>query len=259
MADPHALLRSGDLDGARAALVEVVRNQPGYAEARMFLFQLFAVLGEWEKAELQVATLAKLSPEAQMLAVAYGQAIAAERDRAAALAGNGEVHVHAANDGWPLQLAESIGCLARGETARGAELRNEAFDLAVDTPGAIDGRTFRWIANADPRFGPTFEAIISGRWGIVPFEAIEKISSSGVRDLRDLVWFPVEIAFRAGRSVAAFLPGRYPFTELGGSPSEKLARVTGWNEAGEGLGQQTFALSGGDEIGLLAIRSLTFE
>lgn len=258
MADPHALLRFGDLDGARAALVEIVRNQPAYADGRMFLFQLFAVLGERDKAELQLATLAKLSPEAQMLAVAYGQAIAAERERAAILGGNGTVHVHGASEGWPHQLAEAIGCMARGDTAQAISLRDAAFDQAGDTPGTIDGLTFDWIANADARFGPTLEAIIGGRWGILPFEVVEKITSPGVRDLRDLVWFPVEIAFRTGQSVAGFLPGRYPFTETRGSTAEKLGRATKWSDSGDGLGQQMIALSGGEEIGLLSIRTLVF-
>jgi type VI secretion system protein ImpE len=68
MSTADELLRAGDVDGARAALIEVVRAKPSDHTARMFLFQLLCVLGEWDKAKSQLAILAQLSPEAQMLA-----------------------------------------------------------------------------------------------------------------------------------------------------------------------------------------------
>lgn len=266
MADPNELLRQGDLDGARSALVEIVRAKPQDVQARMFLFQLLALLGEWDKARLQLTTLATLSPEAQMLSAAYGQAIEAERQRALAFSGDGDVPVHGVHDDdaetWPLQLAQALTCFARGETARGEELREAAFDAAQDTPGTANGQAFGWIANADSRFGPTFEAIIGGKWGLVPFSVVERIESAGVRDLRDLMWYPVQIAFRSGQSAAAMLPGRYPGTETHGAGPEKLGRSTTWSAGAagdQGLGQQLLTLSGGEDIGLLEIRSLVFE
>lgn len=266
MADPNELLRQGDLDGARSALVEIVRAKPQDVQARMFLFQLLALLGEWDKARLQLTTLATLSPEAQMLPAAYGQAIEAERQRALAFSGDAEIAVHGVSenegDAWPLQLAQAMTCFARGDAARGEELRDAAFDAAQDTPGTVNGRAFDWIANADSRFGPTFEAIIGGKWGIVPFSAVERIESAGVRDLRDLLWYPAQIAFRSGQSAAAMLPGRYPETEAMGSGAEKLARATNWNAGAagdQGIGQQLLALSDGEDIGLLEIRTLVFE
>lgn len=197
-----------------------------------------------------------------MLSVAYGQAIEAERQRALAFSGDGDVPVHGTDEGWPLQLAEAITCFARGETTRAEELREAAFDGAQDTPGTLNGVAFDWIANADSRFGPSFEAIIGGKWGIVPFEVVERIESAGVRDLRDLLWYPAQIAFRSGQSAAAMLPGRYPGTEAAGTGPEKLARATNWaaGAAGDqGTGQQLLTLSGGEDIGLLEIRTLVFE
>lgn len=259
--DPHELLRLGDLGGARLALVEIVKTRPNDAQARMFLFQLLALLGEWDKARLQLNTLAQLSPEAQMLSVAYGQAIEAEKVRAAAWSGTAPIHVHAACAGWPMQLAEAIAAIARGSLAEGEELRDAAFAEAGDTAGEVDGIAFDWIANADARLGPTFEAIIGGAWGIVPFEQVVSITSAGVRDLRDIVWYPVEIAFRSGHSIAAMLPGRYALTEQAGTDLEKLARATDWVEGdngAEGRGQQLLMLSGGEELGLLDLRKMTF-
>ena len=90
MADADERFQAGDLDGARAALIETIKRAPSDQGARMFLFQLQCVLGEWDKAQSQLRALAQLSPEAQMLAVTSNMAINAERAREAAFAGQGQ-------------------------------------------------------------------------------------------------------------------------------------------------------------------------
>ncbi len=260
MADADELFRQGDLDGARAALVEVVRSAPADQKARIFLFQLLAIAGEWDKARKQLTTLAQLSPEAQMLAVAYGQAIDAEAERARVFSGEARAQLHVDTE-WARSLPEAIEHLVHGRIAEGEAARDAAFDAAPDTPGTLDGVEFEWIADADSRFGPTFEAIIAGRYGLVPFDTVEGIKSDGPSDLRDILWYPVQIAFRSGQSIAAMLPTRYPGTEIDGDAQERLARATGWRDTewGQaGSGQHIWALSGGEDRDLLSVRSLKF-
>lgn len=254
------LLRDGDLAGARAALVEAVRKQPGDEQARMFLFQLFAVAGEWDKARSQLAALASLSAEAQMLAVAYGQAIDAERERAAVLAGTQRARQHSSS-AWYEGVVDALELLGKGDVDGAEAARDAAFDAAPDTPGTVDDVAFDWIADADGRFGPGFEAIIGGRYGLQPFDQVEKIVSKGPKDLRDTVWYPVQIFFRSAQSVAAMLPARYPGSETSTDAGERLGKVTSWREtpAGEiGSGQRLWSLSTGDDVGLLSVRALTF-
>jgi type VI secretion system protein ImpE len=258
--DADQLLRSGDLDGARAALVETVRTEPANEQARMFLFQLFAVAGEWDKAKRQLSTLAQLSGEAQMLSVAYGQAIDAERERADVFAGRVRARQHVASP-WAEGVVSALEHLAHHRTAEADAARDEAFDAAPDTPGEVDGVSFDWIADADSRFGPCFEAIIGGRYGLQPFDQVSQITSDGARDLRDLVWYPVQIAFRSGQSVAAMLPARYPGSEASADGRERLARATSWTAQpwGEaGMGQHVWTLSNEEERGLLSLRALRF-
>lgn len=259
-ADADALLRSGDLEGARAALVEVVRTRPADEQARMFLFQLLAVSGEWDKAKRQLNALAQLSGEAQMLSVAYGQAIDAEAERAAVFAGTARARQHVASP-WAEGVIDAIGHFARGEIAAGEDARDAAFDAAPETPGTIDGEAIDWIADADSRFGPTFEAIIGGRYGLQPFDQVARIESEGARDLRDIVWYPVQIHFRTGQSVAAMLPARYPGSEGSADPNERLARATTWRDTDwgqQGSGQRLWSLSTEADKELLSVRSLTF-
>ena len=182
--EAHQLLSAGDIDGARAALVEVVRQKPADQPARMFLFQLLALVGEREKAAKQLGMLAQLSPEAQMLAVAYSRALAAEDQREMVFSGKADMPLAVHSD-WAVKLAEAIGHFAAGRTAQGEACREDAFDAAPDCAGTIDGKPFDWIADADSRFGPSFEAIINGQYGLVPFDQVESIVSEGPRDLRD--------------------------------------------------------------------------
>lgn len=255
------LFRAGDLDGARQALVEIVRAKPADQTARIFLFQLLCILGEWERAKTHLNTLAQLSSEAQMLAVAYNQAITAEQFRAEVFAGRATPPNLSRQSPWANDLALAIGHFAAGRTAEAEEARERAFEAAPDTPGELDGVAFDWIADADHRFGPCFEAIVAGSYGIVPFDAVEKLTSDGPKDLRDLVWYPAQISFRSGQSIAALLPVRYPGSEAQPDPQLRQARTTTWTDgpAGEqGLGQRVFTVSQGDDRGILELRSLRF-
>lgn len=262
MAQADELLRMGDLGGARAALVDLVRSQPANEQARMFLFQLFAVTGEWDKARNQLQGLAQLSAEAQMLAVAYGQAIEAEKQRAAVFSGAAELALLAGEGGWAQGVARGITLLARGEVEAGVAARDEAFESAPDMPGSVNGAAFAWLADADSRFGPTFEAIVGGKYGLIPFDQVSKITSEGPQDLRDTVWYPVQITFRAGHSAAGFLPARYPGSEDSSEDAVRLGRMTNWLDCDwgqQGCGQKLLMFSEGDELGLLEIQNLTFD
>lgn len=257
--------RDGDIEGTRAALVARVKAAPGDIPTRMFLFQLLALCGDWDKARIQLDTLARLSPSAQMLAVAYGQAIDAERQRAAAMAGEAEVPVLARGGDWIDDLAAALMLDARGDATAALSRRDAALDAAPDTAGTLHGVdgtepiAFDWIADADPRFGPALEAIIGGRWGLLPFDAIELLTSAGPADLRDMIWFPVEVRLRAGGSVAAMLPARYPGSHAATDAAHRMGVRTDWNDAGHGIGQRVLMTSGDAEVGLLALRRVQFD
>lgn len=268
MNDADARWRDEDIDGARAALVARLKAAPADIPTRMFLFQLMALAGDWDKARTQLDTLARLSPAAQMLAVAYGQAIDAERQRAAALAGEGEgegeVPVLARGGDWIDDLAAALTLGARGERAAAIARRDAALDAAPDTAGTLRAAgldqpvAFDWIADADPRFGPALEAIVGGRWGLLPFDAIETLTSDGPVDLRDTIWFPAEVRLRAGGSIAAMLPARYPGSHAAPDVAQRIGKRTDWDAAGNGIGQRVLMMSGGEEVGLMAVRRLHF-
>lgn len=247
-------MRAGDVAGALVTLRERLRDAPGDQRARIFLFQALCIDGAWDKARTHLKILAQLSPAAQMLAVAYNQAIDGEIARAAACRGLEAAPLLHASPGWAIELANAFAADPRG--AR--DMRTRAFDSAHDTPGAIDGEPFDYLFDGDARFGPTFEAIVAGRWGLLPFCAVEEIRTEGPVDLRDMVWLPAEIRLRAGGSVAALLPARYPGTEAAPDSALRLGRRTDWSDDRQGLGQRIWTTSGGADIGILSFRTIRF-
>ena len=179
-----------------------------------------------------------------------------------AQAGDAEMPVLVGSGSWVEDLARSVTLLAKGDVGAAAAVREQAFDQAPDTPGRFGDCRFDWIGDADMRFGPCFEAVVAGRYGVVPFEAVSAITSQGPADLRDTVWYPVEIALRSGQSLAAFLPARYPGSEESPAAPIRLARETDWQDRDwgqAGLGQRLWSLSDGSDRGLLDLREIVFD
>jgi type VI secretion system protein ImpE len=228
----------------------------------MFLFQLLCLLGDWDRAQTHLRVLASLSPEAQMLAANYNMCIAAERERASAFAGAAPPTLLISTTDWSRDLAAALAAISQGRIEEGVERRDAAFDAAPETAGELDGVAFDWLADGDSRFGPAMEAMVAGKWGIIPFEEIASITSPGPEDLRDLVWLPVELTFKAGRSTNAMLPVRYPTSESSPDAAIRMARRTDWSDEPwgvAGLGQHEWTLSGGEDVGILSLKRLTFR
>ena len=65
------LLKSGDLDGALAALQDQIRKDPSNSKLRIFLFQLLSVLGDWKRAITQLKLSGEMNSEAVTMAQMY--------------------------------------------------------------------------------------------------------------------------------------------------------------------------------------------
>ncbi len=262
MVKADELLASGDVAAARQQLIEEVRANPGDVGVRMFLFQMCALLGEWDRAKAQLETLAKLDPEARMLSVAYTQCIAAEATRADVFAGKVPAPI-LYPVAWGDALAAGLMARQQGDAATADALYAEVFDAAPTTAGTTDtSLSFDWIADADPRLGPVTEAIIAGRYGLMPFAALESLSITPPADLRDTVWIQAEFGIVDGARVAGFIPLRYPGSEASQDAAIVRGTATGWAEDAGGeypLGHRLFAFSDDSEVPVQELRELTLR
>ncbi|MDK2126547.1 type VI secretion system accessory protein TagJ [Parachitinimonas caeni] len=254
-----ALLKEGRPDDALAALTSRIRQAPDDAPARVFMFQLLAVLGQWQRATAQLDAAAELDPACLALAAIYRDAIRCETDRAAVFAGQHPPALWGEPLPWLQQLVQSIHDLAHHKADSAAALRETAFETAPAVAGEIDGVPFEWIADADSRLGPVLEVFMNNRYHWVAFEQLKSVKIEAPVDLRDVLWLPAVLQFANGIESGALLPARYPGSELADDRRLALCRKTDWQPAPHdlwlGLGQKLLATDS-TELALLDVREI---
>lgn len=258
---PEEILKSGDAEGALAALSEKVRANPGDNRLRIFLFQLMCVLGQWDRAIRQLKICGEKDPAALPMAQTYREAIICEVYREKVFAGEKTPLVMGQPQDWLAQLIEAQRLLAQGQAQAAADLRTRAFDAAPGSKGMVDGQAFEWIADADMRLGPVLEAIVNGKYYWIPFNQLAEVTFDPPTDLRDAVWTAAHLTLVTEGKVVALIPSRYPLSGQKGSAAEQLGRATSFVDAGAetftGLGQKLLATDFGD-VALLDARTLSF-
>lgn len=259
---PETLLKAGDVEGARQVLMAHVRSEPGDARARIFLFQLLAVLGQWERAGDQLVVSSELDPANTLLTQAYGTAARAEVDRASVFAGRSKPTVIGEPEPWVALLLHALKLHGEGRHAEAAQLREQAFEEAPAIGGTIDGLPFQWLADADSRMGPCLEIIVNRGYAWLPFARVKTLVFEAPSDLRDKVWAPVQVTLSNGGQMMGFVPARYPDTERSEDGELLMARKTTWLDLGAdnflGVGQRMFVTDVGDHP-LLDIRRIEFD
>ncbi len=267
-------LRDRPLAETLAALQQQVRTQPSDAKLRTFLFQLLAVLGQWDRALGQLNVAGELDPLAMAMVQTYREALRCEVLRAAVFAGEHTPVVFGEPGPWMAPLLEALRHVGEGRADQARALREQAFEQAPATPGRLwrhpekagdplgEGEALGWVADADTRLGPVCEAIVNGRYWWVPFQHVRRIDLEAPTDLRDLVWTPAHFEWRNGGEMVGFVPTRYPGSEASDEDAIRKASRTDWRDLGGdtwvGLGQRLLATDVG-EVPLLEVRRIVFD
>lgn len=255
-------LRDGDPALALKLLQDEVRNKPADAKLRIFIFQLLAVMGRWERALSQLDVASTLDVSALAMAQMYREAIRCEMLRQQVFEGRKSPMIFGMPEPWLALLIESLLVAGRGRLDESAKLRDQAFEQAEPTSGTLDDQRFQWIADADPRLGPVLEAIINGKYYWLPFTQLSEVVIEAPADLRDMVWMPVNFLFRNGGESVGLIPTRYSGSESSDDAAVVLARKTTWNEVTpdvhHGLGQRLIATDAG-ETPLMDVRRIVLD
>ncbi len=259
VADARSLLRA---EGPKVALEKLkmeVRKAPRDPRLRTFLFQLFCIFAEWDRALTQLTVASELDAAALPMAQTYRAAIRCEILRERIFAGARSPTFLGEPAPWMSLLVEANRVLATGAMDAAAGLRDAAFEAAPATAGSMDGKPFAWIADADQRLGPMLEAIVDGKYYWVPFTRLARIDIEAPADLRDQVWMPAHFTWSTGGEGYGFIPTRYP----GSAAAEEnlaLSRRTEWRETDDwvcGLGQRMLTTDA-DEVAIMDLRRLEF-
>lgn len=255
-------VRVGQLQEALQNLQQEVRQHPADAKHRIFLFQLLAVMGNWERAMAQLNVAGELDPGALQMVQAYRETLQCEALRQEIFAGKRSPLIFGDPEPWIAQLVEALRLGATGDHVSAQRVRDEAFEAAPGTSGSINGARFEWIADADTRLGPVLELLVNGRYYWVPFHRIKAIRAEAPADLRDSVWMPVSLMWTNGGETVGFVPTRYAGTTDVADDALLLARKTEWLEPADGVywgvGQRMFATDDGD-YSLMDVRTIEFD
>jgi type VI secretion system protein ImpE len=239
-----------------------VKSDPANAKRRVMLFQLMILSGQWDRALTQLYVIKEMDGEAGDFVRTYREVIRCELFRKEVFAGTKAPLILGEPQEWIAKLTEAARLLGQGLVQEAAILRAAAFESAPAVPGRLNGEPFEWIADADVRMGPVCEAMLNGKYYWIPFGRLARIEIEPPADLRDLIWAPARLTFANGGEQVAFLPARYPGSELAADDDVRLARRTEWRHLGAdthvGLGQRMFATDVG-ETAILEARAIELK
>lgn len=255
-------VRRGDVTAALRAREQEIRGDPAKAGPRMFLFQLLAVTGDWERAGTHLGVVGELDGAALPMVHAYRAALRCEAERERIFSGEAPPVVLGDPDDWMARLIESLRLTAQGHHEQAGALRREAYEGAPATAGTIDGEPFAWIADGDSRLGPVLEAMVEGRYLWIPFHRLREVVIEKPADLRDLVWAVARFRFANGGQTVGLIPVRYAGSQRSADGRVQLSRLTEWEEpvAGVYLGRgQRVLITDGGEHPLLEARCISLE
>ena len=255
-------LKAGDLSGAIKIGENAARQQPAKSEFRVFLFQLYAVRGSWDRALRQLNIVSDLDPATEMMASSYRQLMVCEGVRREVFEGTRAPVCFGKPPDWFGLLVEALRHDGNGEHVAAKSLRDSVFEQADTTSGAVNGAAFEWIADGDERLGPLMEAMVNGRYFWIPFDRIKNVTIEAPADLRDMVWLPASFKWANDGTAVGFIPSRYVGSEASSDELIALSRKTDWQQMGDGswcgLGQKIYATNTA-EMALFDCRDLSLD
>ncbi|MCM2369877.1 type VI secretion system accessory protein TagJ [Aporhodopirellula aestuarii] len=266
-------LRNGDLELALSQVKDDVRNEPQVSKHRVFLFQLFAITGDWTRSLSQLKVASDLDKECQTMGEAYQHILQCEALRGEVFEGKRAPLIFGEPEAWIAKMIEALRLSGEKKYEAASALQSEALEDAEPSAGRItlrprgDAETgesvaFEWIADADSRIGPFMEVIMQGKYYWVPFQRIQEVQFHDVSDLRDYVWIAAQFTWVGGGEMVGMVPTRYPGSQDSDDGLIQLGRKTDWKQVGDesylGLGQRMLATDQ-DDYALLDLAAISFD
>ena len=257
------LFRAGRLGEAVEAQTAEVRAHPGDAERRYLLFALLGFTGDLDRASRQLDALGAGDERLQGAAGIYRNLLASEAERRRAFAGESRPVIPPDGPAWLSKRVDAIAACAANDEARVGELLAQSQAEEGATAGVCGDRAFDAISDTDSLLGPTLEIYAGGRYVLLPFASLRRLSIPDPQHVLDLLWTPAHLTDVHGTEADVHLPVLYAGSGDAAEDGLRLGRGTEWYEAGpavRGRGQKVLALGGGghdEDVALLSIRELT--
>jgi type VI secretion system protein ImpE len=223
------LFRAGRVNEAVEVLGVELRQNPGDAQRRIFLFELLCFAGNYARAEKQLDMLAQKGADAAMGTLLYRSALHAEQTR---------------------QQMFLEGTYPRGPVPR-------------TVSGTLNGTPFSSLTDGDSRIGPRMEIFAAGQYTWIPFEQIASVRIAPPKRLRDLLWAPAIVRtssdFKGVELGEVLVPALAPLSWAHDDDAVRLGRKTEWQAMGDDsqapIGQKLLLVDD-QEFSLLELREL---
>lgn len=256
------LLKSGDLLNARSVIKSSIRAAATDADLRFMLFQIQALIGEWESSADQLRAYYELTGRHSTLAFVFNEVLQGEVVRKRVFSGQESPVIFGEPPKWLCFWIKALAHSAKGEWDAAKTLRSKALEQVPPIAGSLNGRPFDWIMDGDSRVGPVIEVIIKGQYYWMPQSRLRRVSMPLPEQIRDAVWSPALMELETGATISAFVPVRYPGEANWKDDALRLARKTEWHQPSEGTyigaGQRIFMTDSGENA-FLEVRKLEFN
>src|SRR6056297_1547734 len=133
--------------------MDAVRADAGNAKARILLFQLMCLNGDWEKARRQLYVLKDIDAGTIPMFETYDPVIQCEMFRRAVFDGQRSPLLFGEPRDWLATLCQALPHLAAGRLEQGGDMQAEAFAQAPASSGTVASSdtsapaAFEWIAD----------------------------------------------------------------------------------------------------------------
>jgi type VI secretion system protein ImpE len=248
--DAQELYRQGKLDEAIQAMNEEVRADPADPDKRSLLSDLLCIVGNYDRADLQLDAIGKVLPGAVAAIGLTRQLVRAEQWRQQCFA-EGRVPEFVDKPGEREKLYLQAMLLVReGSLEEAAGVIQQVEELRAPLSGTSNGTAFDDFRDCDDLTAGVFEVLTStGKYFWIPMGHVERIEFRPIERPRDLLWRRVGMDVRGGPDGEVFIPAIYAPTPED-NPA-RMGRTTEWSETEpvRGVGLRSFLV--GDELATL--------
>jgi type VI secretion system protein ImpE len=252
------LFKAGQLQEAITSQLQEVKANPADHAKRLFLFELLAFAGEWDRARRQIDAITYDDLQLEAAVREYRQLVDAEQARRR-LFKEGVPPNFLAEPPEHVQLRlAAVNHLRENRPAEAVALLNQAAAAVPALQGNLNDKRFDSLRDCDDLFGTVLEVMAHGNYYWVPLEQVAALTMNPPKFPRDLLWIPARLEMRDDSAGNVFLSALYPGSHEQQENQLKLGRATDWKEMDGlylGMGLRMF-LAGEEAVVLLDWRKL---
>lgn len=253
-----SLYREGKLAEAIEAQMEWLRSNPSDIGARLFLFELLAFDGQWDRAQRQALALQTNDAESDAAVGLYQKCLLSEGKRALVYQGLEQPRVlDPLTDSLKIRMEAFLA-----DPEMQAQLIRQALELEFNRENlnmVLNGEHIKSLYDGDDVLGPILEVFAQGEYFWIDIQSVQLLETETPKYPRDLIWLPARLE-TATESGNVFLPMIYYGSSADEDVSFRLGRSTDWLEIGSsfnrGIGLKEWYVDDVKGIPLIDFRSL---